>query len=165
MRSLVVDVETMGLNPFEHRLTVISACYDGEVTSFTGEEKDMLTDFWEYTFEINPHRLVGYNLPFDVSFIEVRSLLHNVKGTKFNKWKGYIDLMRLLLPWGSKVKFAKLQLFCDLLGFEGIKSDLQGKDMPGLFEDGKLDTIVEHCEDDVLQTWRLMKRCEDCGFL
>jgi len=165
MRSLVVDVETTGLNPFEDRLTVIGACYDGKVVSFSGDEKDMLKEFWHFTFKMNPHRLVGYNLPFDVSFIEIRSLLHNVEGIKFNKWKGYIDLMRFLLPWGSKVKFAKLQDFCDLLGFEGIKSDLKGADMPQLFKDGKIDTIVEHCEDDVLQTWRLMKRCEECGFL
>jgi predicted PolB exonuclease-like 3'-5' exonuclease len=163
--TVVVDVETTGLSPYESRITCISTCLNGEVRSFMCEsEKEMLFAFWGYISSQKIERIASYNDSFDISFLQVRSLINSVRIKRFDRWNGYVDLMKLAVL-GNSVKFIKQQEFCKLLGFNECKNHLTGKDMPALWEAGKYKEILEHCEDDVFHAWKIYVRFKDCGFI
>ena len=167
-KTLIVDVETTGLSPYDSRLTVISTNYAGEIQSFYNiDEKRMLQDFWQYVKDTKIVRLCAYNASFDISFLNIRSLLHSVEMKTFDKWKGVIDAMNMGQHYGKSrsLKFQKMHDTCAFFGFEGVLTELKGSEMPELFLKGDIETIRIHCEDDVRQTYKIFKRALDCKLI
>ena len=160
------DLETTGLDPTTDRITAIGIKgknKDQEVEHVYADpdERKLLEEFWSFMDQqAVPPTLVTYNgVGFDLPFLRLRSLAHNLKP----KWLGNldtIDLMRVLFPYGAQNR--SKDDVCRALGIPQANG-LTGKDMPGLWAEGKLDQIVEHCLDDIRRQWTLFQRMREAG--
>jgi len=81
-KELCFDIETSGLDPLKDRITAIgvSNCF-GTDAIIDKDEKHILEEFWKGIKSRYPYvRLIGFNCwSFDMPFIIIRSLKHNVK--------------------------------------------------------------------------------------
>ena len=97
---LVVDTETNGLNPFgTNQLCGIGLAYKGSTYYFpfrhqqgTNLEPSLLQDLVEVIGLAK--RLVGYNLKFDIKFMENEGFISN----PIQIWSDVIVMMRLVEP-------------------------------------------------------------------
>jgi len=168
-RSAVIDSETGGLNPLTDRVIMIGISVNGKYEKIYSEnEKEMLKTFWKRIEELRVGKLIGFNTDFDWTFIKLRSLKHGLKIEYFSKYEGRMDL-RHILNSNPRAK-GKLTEYSDCFGIDLPGDDIDGKDVPPLWEkylkdrDLKdLKKIEEHLQLDVLRTeaiWKKLKECE-----
>jgi len=172
-RIVVVDIETVTLNPIEPKgaldaLTGKIVCVgllfdDGvtltEKTIFHQDERRILEEFWEV---IKPTDvLVGHNiLEFDIPFIRQRSWILNIKPSRTIDLRKYytmelVDTMQLWTNWGYK-KGVSL----DNLGIAlscGAKTG-HGADVATWWASRDVDAIARYCLEDVRLTYRIFCR-------
>lgn len=160
----IYDLESTGLEPFEHRILCISVMNleTNKITSFIGEdEKKLLEDFWKHVKDVR--NLVGFNSnSFDYPFIIQRCLFYGVKVLK----PITIDLRKESTAfWVSYNKYAKGKLSQWAEKF-GLPVDTKnGSKIPGLYIQRKWDEIKSHCEEDIIIIKALYDRLILCGLL
>ena len=131
------------------------------VTSFFGEEKQILHDFsnlLQNHFNQPQHLLCGHNLKeFDVPFIARRMIINGmrlpVKLDLFGKkpWEiSHIDTLELW-KFGDYKHFTSLKLLTKILGIPSPKDDIDGSEVAGVYYKKKnIDRIITYCEKDVI---------------
>lgn len=126
------------------------------------DEKKLLTQFWNRINELKPELIVtfnGYN--FDIPFIQIRSQINGVKPTmniNLNKWKSdssnHYDCMQVLSANQTFLNVA-LEISCQVFGIQVPEHRISGESVPKLYNAGELETIKEHCQQDIVMTEEL----------
>lgn len=142
---------------------------DFRVTSFYGDELNILTDFKKLLqehFNLTKHLLCGHNgKEFDFPYIARRMLINGIKlpykldlfGKK--PWEiPHLDTMELW-KFGDYKHFTSLKLLANILGIPSPKDDMDGSMVCDVYyKDNDLDRIVKYCELDVVTTAQVFLR-------
>jgi DNA polymerase elongation subunit (family B) len=120
------------------------------------DEKEVLNRFWTRIKELKPDIIVtfnGYN--FDIPFLNIRS---NVKGIKptmdinLVKWKyetsNHFDCMQVLSANQTFLNVA-LEISCRVFKIPVPENRVSGEEVPKLYAKAEVETIKEHCRQDV----------------
>ncbi|WP_136468165.1 3'-5' exonuclease [Flagellimonas onchidii] len=133
------------------------------VTSFSGEEKELLTAFKQLLqehFSLAKHLLCAHNgKEFDFPYIARRMIINGInlpyKLDLFGKkpWEvPHLDTMELW-KFGDYKHYTSLKLLSHVLGIPSPKEDMDGSMVKDVFyKDNDLDRIVTYCELDVVTT-------------
>lgn len=139
------------------------------VTSFFGEEKQILKDFSSLLnnhFHQPQHILCGHNSKeFDIPFIARRMIINQVvlpeKLNLFGKkpWEiPHLDTMELW-RFGDYKHFTSLKLLTKILGIPSSKGDIDGSQVGHVFYVEKdIDRIITYCEKDVIAVAQVFLR-------
>lgn len=140
--------------------------WDEEREKFTGDEKGILTQFWERMQDFNPgrDRIVGHNIfDFDLRFIFKRSVVHYVRpkfDLSFARYRNQpiYDTMMEWERWGFGPK-AGLDRLANVLNLPSSKEQgIDGARVYELFQAGEHRLIHDYCLRDVALTRRIYKR-------
>jgi 3'-5' exonuclease len=135
---------------------------DGKVEFVPGDEKMILTNFWETIRRYD--RFITFNgRTFDCPFILIRSAILGIRATRnlmpYRYGTGeHCDLLEQLTFYGASRKF-NLDFYCKAFGIRSPKSDgITGLDLAPLFEAGRFRDIARYCLGDVIATAELFHR-------
>jgi len=131
------------------------------VTSFFGEEKQILKDFSNLlneNFHLTAHLLCGHNIKeFDIPFIARRMIINDMvlpqKINLFGKKPWEVPHLDTLELWkfGDYKHFTSLKLLTKILGIQSPKDDIDGSEVARVFYiENDIDRIVTYCEKDVI---------------
>ena len=142
------------LNPHYSRIIVIGLKYNNEVRLLTGDEKEILTQFWDF-MKTNNSVIVTHNgYKFDIPFIIIRSMINNLRVSKeinLNHWNmlksNHLDTMIIF----SQNVFTNpnLKVLAKLNNIEFIDEGITGKAVERLWKENNLEKIKEHCKNDI----------------
>lgn len=139
------------------------------VTSFSGDEKQILIDFGKLLndyFNGPQHLLCGHNgKEFDFPYIARRMLIHGIKLPEklnmFGKkpWEiPHLDTMELW-RFGDYKHFTSLALLTHVLGIPTPKDDIDGSQVAEVYyKEKNLERIVEYCEKDTVAVAQVFLR-------
>lgn len=156
-------VESTGLDGSYGRIACISyAVNDEPIKTLVGDEKKMLTDFWEIAK--NADLFIGFNLmDFDLRFIYQRSIILGIKPSQnlsFARYRNFpiYDIMCEWSKWNLQSKIS-LHALSKVLGIPSPKEgEIEGKDVAKAYQDGRIKEICEYCEKDVDVTRKIYKK-------
>ncbi len=149
----------------------------GDFGKGADDEEAIIRDFFGYIESKNP-RLVSFNgRGFDMPMLLLRAMRYNISFPAWfdqnnpqlnkSKWANYryryaenfhLDLLDSMGSFGA-VRNLKLDTVCTMAGIPG-KYDVSGDQVTDLYYAGKLDTIREYCQSDVLNTYWLFLKYE-----
>lgn len=139
------------------------------VTSFCGEEKDLLKEFKNLLishFSQAKHLLCAHNgKEFDFPYIARRMIINGIelpyKLNLFGKkpWEvPHLDTMELW-KFGDYKNYTSLKLLTNILGIASPKEDIDGSDVYRVFyEENDIAKIVEYCERDTIAVAQILLR-------
>ena len=139
------------------------------VTSFTGEEKNLLEDFSRLVNEhfSRPNKLFcAHNgKEFDFPYISRRMIINGVeipqKLQLFGKkpWEiPHIDTMEMW-KFGDYKHYTSLKLLAHILGIPSPKDDIDGSEVRNVFyNEGDIDRIATYCEKDTITVAQILLR-------
>ena len=140
------------------------------ITSFIGEEKLLLADFFEKVssfFTGRPKQFCGHNIKeFDIPYLCRRALICGVKLptilAQFQSMKPWespmLDTLQLW-KFGDYKHYTSLDLLAACLDIETPKSDISGADVARVFyTENDIDRIKTYCEKDVLTTVQVYRK-------
>lgn len=139
------------------------------VTSFYGEEAQLLTDFKNLLlshFSQTKHLLCAHNgKEFDFPYIARRMIINGIelpyKLNLFGKkpWEvPHLDTMELW-KFGDYKSYTSLKLLTNVLGIPSPKDDIDGSEVRGVFYDEKnIDRIITYCEKDTIAVAQIFLR-------
>jgi len=160
------DIETLGLDAFQHQIVLIGMKIEGKIKQWRlWEEKNELGMIFKCletmkTIPLN-ETIVGYNnLKFDVPFIATRLSI-------YGRWTS--DLWELLYrrrKWVDLYQFLgndfrRLSSWLDKLGIKRTHRNINGRDIPILFERKEYEKIKQHNIDDLETSEKLYLRLLD----
>ena len=158
MSKVILDIETEGLDPLRHQIIAIGILdiESNEITIIDclNEERG-LRAFWEYVSDKNVHKIYGFNIDFDWTFLKLRSLKYRIKIKHFKKFEGRIDLRMILNS--QKYAKGKLKDYAEFLGYE-CNDDCEGHTVPELYKlylegyEEALNAIFKHLKRDLERT-------------
>ena len=151
-----------------------NASEEGEfrITSFYGEEKDLLHAFiglLEKHFDSKEHVFCGHNIKeFDLPYIARRLLINQITLPKELNLYGkkpwevrHIDTMELW-KFGDYKHFTSLKLLTKVLGIESPKDQIDGSDVQSVYyKEQDLQKIITYCEKDVLAVAQVVLRLKN----
>lgn len=150
MVKITFDIETTGLNPLFSKITCIcgkAILGNGYMGSHTNE-KGLIIDFLKWLKKENIEELISANgKEFDLPFIFMRAYILGIdfKEISFLKELKHFDVINDITD-----RRISLNNLARLYGFE-LKSG-SGTNAIKLFEEMKLDELIEYCMNDVLLT-------------
>lgn len=142
------------------------------VTSFYGEEKQLLLDFknlLDSHFNKPQHLLCAHNgKEFDFPFIARRMIIQGIrlpeKLNLFGKkpWEiAHLDTMDLW-KFGDYKHYTSLKLLTSILGIPSPKDDIDGSMIGEVFyKDKDIDRIIKYCEKDTIAVAQLLLRFQN----
>jgi len=153
MIVVMFDIETLGLDAFQHKIVLIGMKKDGEIIQWKLWEEseldvihDCLKEFEKLPFN---ETIVGYNnLKFDVPFIATRLNIYGewsrqLWGLLYRNRK-WFDLYQFM---GND--FRRMDLWLEKYGIKKRYSDIRGRDIPQLFKRKEYEKIEQHNKDDL----------------
>jgi hypothetical protein len=168
---MIFDIETTGLEKEKARITCIS-CYNeetNEITTFIDEkEKNIIENFFIHIF--GEEVIYSFNGDlFDIPFIIYRAFKTEAKGPEGFKLPKHIDLRKIFHGFFynyESIKYKKGSLNSIAIDFLGEKpKETNGLEVVKAWEDKNFKLIKEHCEYDVVLTYKLYKRCREIGLI
>lgn len=134
---------------------------DNPVECIWGEEKEILTKFWEIAKDKD--LFIGHNIiDFDLKFIYKRSIILGIKPSRNLSFARYrsepiFDTMKEWEKWSmGAISLHRLSL---LLGIASPKDrGIDGSKVYDYFLKGKSDEIVEYCKRDIEATRAVYKK-------
>ena len=139
------------------------------VTSFTGEEKELLEDFSRLVNEhfSRPNKLFcAHNgKEFDFPYISRRMIINEIeipqKLQLFGKkpWEiPHLDTMEMW-KFGDYKHYTSLKLLAHILGIPSPKDDIDGSEVRNVFyNEGDIDRIATYCEKDTITVAQILLR-------
>lgn len=132
-------------------------------------EEELVKGFFQHLAKIQP-RLVSFNgRTFDLPVMKYRAMKYGIAvpflyhaGDKWNNYTQrysldwHCDLLEGLSDFGASAR-VRLNEVCALLGLPG-KIGVDGGDVQGLYDQGKIKEIRDYCETDVLNTYLVYLR-------
>lgn len=161
------------LKPPYHRVITISLAWldlprkKFKISSFSGTEKKILSQFFSVLSRSIPARLLTWNgRGFDIPVLLTRAMRYGIPVKVFRTDGGWnytqrydlnhIDLMDLLSLYGVTDRL-KLHEIARIMGLPG-KKELSGQEVYKAFCQGRVEEIRSYCEQDVLTTLLLFLR-------
>lgn len=135
-------------------------------------EEEIIRKFWD-NFNKTTLRLVSFNgRSFDIAVLKYRAMKYNISTECYfafgGKWENYhgryacisfrdnlsyhFDILEAITEFGSSSK-VKLQEIAAMLGIPAKLGNDEGGNVQKLFNENKLDDIIDYCETDVLATY------------
>ena len=141
---------------------------NGKVEFSTGDEKYILTEFWNIVKSFD--QVITFNgRGFDAPFLIIRSAIlgvpisKNLMPYRYDQ-KIHCDLLDQLSFYGATRKF-NLDFFCKTFGIESPKSHgITGMNMKELVEKKMFREIAKYCLDDTIATAKLHQIMETNNF-
>ena len=139
------------------------------VTSFTGEEKELLEDFSRLVNEhfSRPNKLFcAHNgKEFDFPYISRRMIINGIeipqKLQLFGKkpWEiPHLDTMEMW-KFGDYKHYTSLKLLAHILGIPSPKDDIDGSEVRNVFyNEGDINRIATYCEKDTITVAQILLR-------
>ena len=139
------------------------------VTSFIGEEKNLLEDFGRLVNEhfSRPNKLFcAHNgKEFDFPYISRRMIINGIeipqKLQLFGKkpWEiPHLDTMEMW-KFGDYKHYTSLKLLAHILGIPSPKDDIDGSEVRNVFyNEGDIDRIATYCEKDTITVAQILLR-------
>ena len=139
------------------------------VTSFTGEEKNLLEDFSRLVNEhfSRPNKLfcAHNDKEFDFPYISRRMIINGIeipqKLQLFGKkpWEiPHLDTMEMW-KFGDYKHYTSLKLLAHILGIPSPKDDIDGSEVRNVFyNEGDIDRIATYCEKDTITVAQILLR-------
>ncbi len=139
------------------------------VTSFYGDEKQILIDFknlLETHFSTRNHLLCAHNgKEFDFPYIARRMVIHGIRLpymlNLFGKkpWEvPHLDTMDLW-KFGDYKHYTSLKLLAHIMGIPSPKEDIDGSQVRDVFyEEKDIDRIIQYCERDTITVAQVFLR-------
>ena len=139
------------------------------VTSFTGEEKNLLEDFSRLVNEhfSRPNKLfcARNGKEFDFPYISRRMIINGIeipqKLQLFGKkpWEiPHLDTMEMW-KFGDYKHYTSLKLLAHILGIPSPKDDIDGCEVRNVFyNEGDIDRIATYCEKDTITVAQILLR-------
>jgi DNA polymerase elongation subunit (family B) len=152
-------------------IVCIGVGINGQISTLTGSEKEMLTAFWlvvgtkREDFLPDVSRYVTFNgKDFDIPFIKNRSAVNGIKPTVRIPTRRYyndhhFDVFEELTNHFQGTEFS-LKEYCTIFGIEN-KDDTSGGDVYALWLKGDIAAIEKHCAADVRATSELYQKVKD----
>lgn len=152
-KELVFDIETTGLNPLHERITCICAKVNGgnEYRGSHTNEKGLIKDFLNFLISEKADILISANgKDFDLPFIFTRAYISGIGIEEIDYLKNveHFDIINDITD--RKISLNNL---ARIYGFQ-LKSG-NGFDAIKLFNEMKLDELMNYCMDDVLLTEKI----------
>jgi len=146
-------LETTNFDGSFGRICCISYAIDNaSAQSLSGDERQMLTDFWATARPVN--LFVGFNImDFDLRFIYQRSIILGVKPSldlPFARYRNFpiYDVMKEWNKWN--MSSISLHALAKAMGLRSSKEgDIEGKDVARAYLDGRIEEICLYCAADV----------------
>ncbi len=161
-------VDIGALSPITGKIIAIGIRHDTESFIFTGDEKQLLTKFWQKIKSIADNhkgyiKLIGFNVKqFDMHFLIVRSLTHTIPLFPLTR-RQIIDLRDYLTFFHTYMKKGTLNDYAKLIGVDGKYNNIQNSDIPMFYEKGDIKSIIKYLEQDLIMTQELYNRCQKIG--
>ena len=158
-------VTRFGLDPTTGRVIVIGTrdTETEEECAFVGDEKELLTEFWEWLAGNEPERYVSFSgKRFDVPYLNVRSAIHglrpkvlipNDRGTRGRHFD-----VREALEGHDRHRRGSLDYFCAIFSVPSPKTAMDGERVGAAFAEGRIDEIVRYCLEDCRATAALYEK-------
>ena len=159
-----------GLSPVTGKIIAIGLLHQDKPYIFTGDEKTILTDFWQTLKTLADSekgyvKLIGFNVKqFDIHFLLVRSLAHKIPILPFTR-RQVIDLRDYLTFFHTYMKKGTLNDYARIIGIDGKYDNIQNSDIPKLYENGDIAQIKKYVEQDIKITAELYKACKEIGIM
>lgn len=154
-----ISKEMRAFNPNYSKIIVICIKQLGKETkTIEGNEKEMLTQLWEILEnQTDKTTIVTHNgYQFDVPFIILRSIINGVNIPVIintSKWQmefsNHFDTMQFFSQYGAFTNM-RLTILAKMHNIETPGEGVSGADVERLFREGKIDTIKQHCKEDVI---------------
>lgn len=164
--SVALDFDTFFRNTsfqgeFGRILCIGYAVDDEAVKCLSGEEKEILQQFWDIAKDAG--LFIGHNvMEFDLRFIYKRSIIYRVRPSQDLSFARYrsapiYDTMKEWEKWGAMgVSLHKLTI---ALGIQSPKEEgIDGSKVYDYYLAGKSDEIAKYCMRDVEATRKVYKR-------
>jgi len=159
------------LSPITGRITALGWRSGDKQQIFIDEDESKILDqFWrsieaESKADNGFIRLIGFSIKdFDMHFLIVRSLHHNIKIAKFDN-KLVLDLREHLAFFKTDKKKGTLSDYAKLIKIDGKYKDIKGEEVPILWRDKKFDDLKEYLSHDLRITEQLYLKCKEFGIL
>jgi len=161
-RSLIIDIETTGILPWESRLICISLMDPADpdlevITIYDEEEEKTVRIFIEVLQQNGIEELIGYNLLFDYRFIFAKCLRYRIAAPILDEQKLY-DIMEIMekgrrgFVYGRN-KPGRLEDWTKFLF--GESKLMTNREMLQAWGEGRVDDIIKYNRDDVRKTYKL----------
>lgn len=131
------------------------------------DEPVVLREFWDRVLR-NDGEVVTWNGSWDLRFLVIRSLYHDIEptisgelvGKWFRKYTTFphFDCKAVLLNWDVRIAGEGLDQWAQFLGLPGKIGGLSGADVYPLYVAGHLDEIADYCKADVEATQAIYER-------
>lgn len=139
------------------------------VTSFHGEEKDILVNFKNLMashFNHPKHLLCAHNgKEFDFPYMARRMIIHGIdlpeKLNLFGKKPWEVPHLDTLELWkfGDYKTYTSLKLMAHVLGIPSPKDDIDGSQVRDVYyEEKNIDRIIHYCEKDTITVAQILLR-------
>lgn len=164
MADYYFDIETTGLNPFEHKILTIQLKRENDITVWKlWEEKDeisLIARLFDNLRNIDRFdSICGYNcLQFDIPFIASRLAIHGAMDNKnyqvlYNR--NWIDLYQYLggnyISMDKWLRYFAVERQCP---FKGVH-------VPHLYAEKRFAEIEEHAAEDLVLCEKLMEKLSE----
>ena len=131
------------------------------------DERRILEEFWETVRPAQKEwRLVTYNgLAFDVPYLLRRSLYLGVPPSRLLPLRPYLleahyDVMQALTNW-QRGEAVRLSIVAALLGLGKVPEGMEGSQVYGLWQAGRIDEIEAYCLGDVQLIYEVFRRVQE----
>lgn len=160
--SIIFNIETLGLKPWEKRIITIGFQDAKDTTGnptiiMLDDEKAMIEQFFRYLSKNEMSRIIGYNLSFDFRFIILRAMYHNIPFKEFYDLNLF-DLYEIMSK-GKDMYMFKTQYGPNLsdisdfyFGYPKAFTDLE---MMEYYKKGQLDKVLEFADAQIRRTHAL----------
>jgi len=165
--SLEEEERVKKLNPIDSKIVAIGVRNKGESKLFLGDEKEILTKFWEEWKRLKQEHadtvLVGFNVAnFDIPFIVSKSFVHNIEIVPFSL-KSILDVKDKINAYRWGKTRGKLKEYGELLGMDVLGMD--GSQIPELCKNNDWETIKKYLSKDLEITDKLFERAKSTGII
>ena len=148
--------EQRNFDPNYSKIMLIGTKCQNEFKMFSGEEKILIQEFWDYLKEQRPTKIVTHNgYKFDIPFILLRSHLNNIKipfPINTNHWQmhtsNHFDLM-LFFSYQENFLNLNLEILGKMHGIEVQGERLEGNEIEKAYKKGEFHRIQEKCQQDI----------------
>lgn len=162
MKECVIDIETTTFTPWEQGRIICIGVLDVETKKanmFHDQSEETLLIRFLRHYKKNQYRLIiGFNISYDLRFLFSRCLKFNIPAPYLFKTKSY-DLMLALKSVNPGYNLNKPGTLDEwskaILGRRKLFSN---KQIPEMYFAGRLDDIVEYCENDLDLEYQLWKK-------
>ncbi len=151
-----ITKDMRSLNPNYSKIIMICIKINDIIKTFSGEEKKLLEEFWNFLDEHKDCIFVTYNgYKFDIPFLVIRSCINNIKipiNINRNRWNmeksNHFDVM-LFFSQNETFINPNLTVLANMHNIEIKGERFDGRDIERLYKNNELEKIEEHCKQDV----------------